>query len=140
MPTSTVFCGSTDGIDPMDASSRGSWPSSAASGIPCTLPLSVVEGVFMSPCASTQIRPSGLDAVRRIQSALAATDPAASADWIRRTASKPLGLIWVDAHGDMNTPSTTESGNVHGMPLAALLGQEPLELASIGSMPSVLPQ
>jgi arginase len=71
---------------------------------------------------------------------LAAGSVAASADWIRRTSSKPLGLIWVDAHGDMNTPSTTESGNVHGMPLAALLGQEPLELASIGSMPSVLPQ
>jgi len=71
---------------------------------------------------------------------LAAGSVAASADWIRRTSAKPLGLVWVDAHGDMNTPSTTESGNVHGMPLAALLGQEPLELASIGSMPSVLPQ
>jgi arginase len=71
---------------------------------------------------------------------LAAGSVAASADWLRRTASKPLGLIWVDAHGDMNTPATTESGNVHGMPLAALLGQEPVELASIGSMPSVLPQ
>jgi arginase len=71
---------------------------------------------------------------------LAAGSVAASADWIRRTSGKPLGLVWVDAHGDMNTPATTESGNVHGMPLAALLGQEPLELASIGSMPSVLPQ
>ena len=71
---------------------------------------------------------------------LAAGSVAASADWIRRTSSKPLGLVWVDAHADMNTPSTTESGNVHGMPLAALLGQEPLELASIGSTPSVLPQ
>jgi arginase len=71
---------------------------------------------------------------------LAAGSVAASADWLRRTMSKPLGLIWVDAHGDMNTPSTTESGNVHGMPLAALLGQEPLELASIGSSPSVMPQ
>jgi arginase len=71
---------------------------------------------------------------------LAAGSVAASADWIRRTSSKPLGLIWVDAHGDMNIPSTTESGNVHGMPLAALLGQEPQELASIGTMPSVLPQ
>ena len=71
---------------------------------------------------------------------LAAGSVAASADWVRRTSSKPLGLIWVDAHGDMNTPATTESGNVHGMPLAALLGQEPMELASIGSMPSVLPQ
>jgi arginase len=51
-----------------------------------------------------------------------------------------MGLIWVDAHGDMNTPETTTSGNVHGMPLAALLGQEPAELAAIGSMPSVLPE
>jgi len=70
---------------------------------------------------------------------LAAGSVAASADWLRRTTSKPLGLIWVDAHGDMNTPATTESGNVHGMPLAALLGQEPAELASIGSTPSVTP-
>lgn len=71
---------------------------------------------------------------------LAAGSVAASADWVRRTSSKPLGLIWVDAHGDMNTPATTPSGNVHGMPLAALLGQEPMELASIGSTPSVRPQ
>ena len=71
---------------------------------------------------------------------LAAGSVAASAEWVRRSQSKPLGLIWVDAHGDMNTPATTESGNVHGMPLAALLGQEPLELASIGSSPSVMPQ
>ena len=40
-----------------------------------------------------------------------------------------IGLIWVDAHGDMNTPASTTSGNVHGMPLAALLGSEPAELA-----------
>ena len=71
---------------------------------------------------------------------LAAGSVAASAEWLKRTESKPLGLIWVDAHGDMNTPQTTESGNVHGMPLAALLGQEPIELASIGFSPSVLPQ
>ena len=71
---------------------------------------------------------------------LAAGSVAASAIWVQRTTSRPLGLIWVDAHGDMNTPATTTSGNVHGMPLAALLGQEPAELASIGSTPSVLPQ
>jgi len=70
---------------------------------------------------------------------LAAGSVAASADWLQRTSARPLGLIWVDAHGDMNTPATTESGNVHGMPLAALLGQEPAELASIGSTPSVRP-
>ncbi len=55
-------------------------------------------------------------------------------------AGKPLGLIWVDAHGDMNTPASTTSGNVHGMPLAALLGPEPSELARIGGRsPKVLP-
>jgi arginase len=71
---------------------------------------------------------------------LAAGSVAASADWVRQTSAKPLGLIWVDAHGDMNTPETTTSGNVHGMPLAALLGQEPSELADIGGRPSVRPE
>ena len=70
---------------------------------------------------------------------LAAGSVAASADYVRSVTSYPLGLIWVDAHGDMNTPQTTNTGNVHGMPLAALLGQEPNELALIGSSPSVSP-
>jgi arginase len=69
---------------------------------------------------------------------LAAGSVAATAGWVQRTQSRPLGLIWVDAHGDMNTPDTTLSGNVHGMPLAALLGGEPSELSSIGGSPSVL--
>ena len=55
---------------------------------------------------------------------LAAGSVAASAAWVRQASSYPLGLIWVDAHGDMNTPETSGSGNVHGMPLAALLGRE----------------
>jgi arginase len=71
---------------------------------------------------------------------LAAGSVAATAAWVQRTTSQPVGLVWVDAHGDMNTPDTTSSGNVHGMPLAALLGQEPAELASIGFSPSVLPR
>lgn len=51
-----------------------------------------------------------------------------------------IGLIWVDAHGDMNTPATTTTGNVHGMPLAALLGPEPAELARVGGAhPKVRP-
>src|SRR5688500_11886889 len=62
---------------------------------------------------------------------LAAGSVAATADHVRRE-RKPLGLIWVDAHGDMNTPTTSASGNVHGMPLAALLGGEPVELSRIG--------
>jgi len=43
-----------------------------------------------------------------------------------------IGLIWLDAHGDMNTPASSGSGNVHGMPLASLLGSEPAELSRIG--------
>src|SRR5690606_13263454 len=35
----------------------------------------------------------------------------------------PVGLLWVDAHGDFNTHETSPSGNVHGMPLAVLLGR-----------------
>ncbi len=41
---------------------------------------------------------------------------------VLRERREKLGLIWFDAHGDMNTPGTSPSGNVHGMPLAALLG------------------
>jgi arginase len=71
---------------------------------------------------------------------LAAGSVAASAEMARR-ADRPLGLIWVDAHGDMNTPSTSTSGNVHGMPLAALLGPEPTELSCIGGFsPKVSPE
>jgi arginase len=71
---------------------------------------------------------------------LAAGSVAASAEWVRQRTGQPVGVIWVDAHGDMNTPQTTTSGNVHGMPLAALLGHEPRELASIGASPAILPE
>ncbi|MEO8257011.1 MAG: arginase [Acidobacteriota bacterium] len=71
---------------------------------------------------------------------LAAGSVAAAAQWARAARRLPIGLIWVDAHGDMNTPATSPSGNVHGMPLAALLGPEPSELAQIGGWsPKVLP-
>jgi arginase len=71
---------------------------------------------------------------------LAAGSVAAAAEWAKKTKNLPIGLLWVDAHGDMNTPATSLSGNVHGMPLAALLGNEPAELSRIGSMsPKVMP-
>ena len=54
---------------------------------------------------------------------------------------RALALLWIDAHADMNTPSTSPTGNVHGMPLAALLGGEPAELGCIGeSAPAVRPE
>src|SRR5947209_5873946 len=71
---------------------------------------------------------------------LAAGSVAAAAEWARRAKQQPIGLLWIDAHGDMNTPATSLSGNVHGMPLAALLGPEPSELAPIGGVtPKALP-
>ncbi len=71
---------------------------------------------------------------------VAAGSVAAAAEWAKQSKGLPIGLLWVDAHGDMNTPATSLSGNVHGMPLAALLGQEPAELAKIGTFaPKVLP-
>lgn len=48
-----------------------------------------------------------------------------------RDRSESLGLIWIDAHGDMNTPETSPSGNIHGMPFAASLGLGPEELTHI---------
>jgi arginase len=63
---------------------------------------------------------------------LAAGSVGASADFAAGQGQE-IGLLWIDAHGDMNTPSTSTSGNVHGMPLSALLGAEPEELARIGN-------
>lgn len=58
-----------------------------------------------------------------------------------RDQGKKIGLIWFDAHGDMNTPTSSPSGNIHGMPLAHLLGQGDEDLRNIGGFhPKVLPE
>ncbi len=44
----------------------------------------------------------------------------------------PVGVIWVDAHGDFNTPESSPSGNIHGMPVAILNGEGPQELVDLG--------
>ncbi len=62
---------------------------------------------------------------------IAAGSAAAAADFAYGKKERQ-GLLWIDAHGDMNTPESSGSGNVHGMPLAALLGNEPSELSTIG--------
>ncbi len=52
-----------------------------------------------------------------------------------------VGVIWFDAHGDMNTPETSPSGNIHGMPFAAILGRGAPELTHIGGFaPKVHPE
>lgn len=52
-----------------------------------------------------------------------------------------IGIVWLDAHSDVNTPDSSPSGNIHGMPLAALLGRGAKELTHIaGFAPKVLPE
>lgn len=56
----------------------------------------------------------------------------------RARRDEPIGLLWIDAHADLNTPSSSLSGNVHGMPVAHLLGHGDGELASLaGDGPAV---
>ena len=50
----------------------------------------------------------------------------------RSTSGERTGLIWVDAHADFNTPETSPSGNIHGMPLAALTGRGHPDLVGVG--------
>jgi arginase len=58
-----------------------------------------------------------------------------------RKKEKKIGLIWLDAHGDINTPESSPSGNVHGMPLAAAMGYGATELVELqGFKPKVEPQ
>jgi arginase len=90
--------------------------------------------------ASSVLADGGLPLVLGGDHSLGAGSVAATAAWARERGGR-IGLIWVDAHGDMNTPASTTSGNVHGMPLAALLGSEPEELAGVGGFhPKVDPE
>jgi arginase len=58
-----------------------------------------------------------------------------------RKQDEKLGLIWIDAHADMNTPESSPSGNVHGMPLACIVGLGPAELTHLGGVaPMVEPR
>ena len=57
-----------------------------------------------------------------------------------RARQQKIGLIWLDAHADMNTPQSSPSGNVHGMPLACCIGLGPPELTQIfGFAPKIDP-
>ncbi len=59
----------------------------------------------------------------------------------KRHERQPLGLLWVDTHGDFNTCETSPSGNIHGMPLAALAGVGNPRLTQIGGFsPKISPE
>lgn len=71
---------------------------------------------------------------------LAAGSISGVAEFYRRRGEK-VGVVWIDAHSDINTPQTSPSGNVHGMPLAALLGLGPAELSELyGYAPKIAPE
>lgn len=71
---------------------------------------------------------------------LAAGSASGVAEFYRRRNQK-IGVVWIDAHADINTPETSPSGNVHGMPLSALLGLGPQPLSNIyGFAPKVAPE
>lgn len=58
-----------------------------------------------------------------------------------RKLNQKIGLIWIDAHADMNTPESSPSGNVHGMPLACCIGMGPPALTNLlGFAPKVAPE
>jgi arginase len=124
---------------------RGDLPSPIRETQPPTDPkkkyIDAIAGVCRALYEETlhALEAGGVPVVLGGDHSLAAASVAASADWVGRS-GRPLGVIWVDAHGDMNTPETTTSGNVHGMPLAALLGRGPAELASIGPNPAIRPE
>ena len=58
-----------------------------------------------------------------------------------RARNEKIGVVWLDAHSDMNTPQTSPSGNIHGMPLACIVGYGPKELVELcGYAPKVDPR
>lgn len=71
---------------------------------------------------------------------IAAGSVSGVAEFYRRQHQK-IGILWLDAHSDINTPETSPSGNVHGMPLAALLGLGPQPLSAIlHAQPKIAPE
>src|SRR5947209_5091644 len=71
---------------------------------------------------------------------VAAGTVAGVAEFYRKQGQK-IGLLWIDAHSDINTPDSSPSGNVHGMPLAAIMGLGPSDLTNIFNWsPKVSPE
>jgi len=107
-----------------------------------------IEAPIQETCAITDLKLKYIDCIipmgRRIAGAVATSiqggrfplvlggDHSLSLGSIRGAAKhKKIGVIWVDAHADFNTAETTPSGNIHGMPLAALCGLGDPRLVSL---------
>ncbi len=77
-------------------------------------------------------RVSGLVADGRLPIVLGGDHSVVIGSVAASTSARPLGLLWLDAHGDFNTAETSGSGNIHGMPLAALAGLGEPGLTGLG--------
>jgi arginase len=94
-----------------------------AADLPRLAVVAKVNRALAEFCAET-IRDGGLPIVLGGDHSIAA----GSAAGVRATGK--TGILWIDAHADFNTPTTSPSKNLHGMPLGALVGQEPAMLAT----------
>lgn len=99
-----------------------------------SLPIGESKAKYLAPIAAT-CRKVGNAVRRAIQDErfpiiLGGDHSIAAGSASGSSKGRKIGAIWVDAHGDINTPQTSPSGNVHGMPLAALIGHEPKSLLS----------
>ena len=100
-------------------------------------------GAIAQVCAEVADRTAAALAVGRFpivlggDHALAAGSIAGAARHLRAQGRR-LGVLWIDAHGDLHTPASSRSGNVHGMPLAALLGHGDAAMVALaGDAPAV---
>jgi arginase len=94
----------------------------------------------LAECVGAALARASLPLVIGGDHSIAIGTVAGAAKHLRRS-RKRLGLVWIDAHPDMNTPETSPSGNVHGMPLACIVGMGPRKLTHlVGFAPKIDPK
>ncbi len=94
----------------------------------------------LAECVEAALARASLPLVIGGDHSIAIGTVAGAAKHLRRS-RKRLGLVWIDAHPDMNTPETSPSGNVHGMPLACIVGMGPRKLTHlVGFAPKIDPK
>ena len=104
---------------------------SAAAGNPKHLAEFVASGENILAALQTMLANNELPIILGGDHAIAIATFAAIAGHYRQNDTE-IGLIWFDAHADINTPETSPSGNIHGMPLAAILGHGHADLTEMG--------
>jgi len=126
-----------------DVDDLGDLPSPSCAVGPTVVPgtLAVIAEVCtrLTDFAAAAVRADALPLVLGGDHSVAAGSVAGVARALRERGAS-LGLLWLDAHADLNTPDTSPSGNVHGMPMAHLLGLGDRRLATLaGDTPAVHP-